>query len=67
MCLSSNLVEIKKSASLLFMTLGSSKLTDEPVVYLFLISYGRTKHDQLPMVIPRMMQVYPYTLPELAF
>jgi AP-2 complex subunit beta-1 len=26
------------------------------VVYLFLISYGRTKQDQLPMVIPRLLQ-----------
>jgi hypothetical protein len=30
---------------------------ESTVVYLFLISYGRTKQDQLPIVIPKLLQV----------
>lgn len=43
------------SASVLYGTL----LTIDAVVYLFLVSYGRSKPDQIHLVIPSFLQVRP--------
>ena len=55
-CLGTPLLEIKKSMPLINpVLLFSSDMTT--VVYLFLMSYGRSRPDQINMVIPNFLQV----------
>lgn len=54
-CLGTPLLEIKKSKWSLLKILS---FTDEQsVVYLFLVSYGRSRPDQIHLVIPNFLQV----------
>lgn len=55
-CLGTPLLEIKKSTALIHRVLFllSDVIT---VVYLFLMSYGRSRPDQINMVIPNFLQV----------
>lgn len=58
-CLGTPLLEIKKSA--LHNILTALRSNVRAVVYLFLVSYGRTKPDQIHLVIPSFLQVCPFT------
>ncbi len=55
-CLGTPLLEIKKSEKFAPCS-NPSVLIVRTVVYLFLVSYGRQKADQLHLVIPSFLQV----------
>jgi AP-2 complex subunit beta-1 len=58
-CLGIPLLEIKKSASRLYLE-SSETYHEAVVVYLFLVCYGRSKADQIHIVIPSFLQVCQY-------
>jgi len=56
-CLGTPLLEIKKSK---WFPLKISSTDEQSVVYLFLVSYGRSRPDQIHLVIPNFLQVSRY-------
>ena len=56
-CLGTPLLEIKKSTLLAFPVVTILTHLIHIVVYLFLISYGRSKPEQIHLVIPNFLQV----------
>jgi AP-2 complex subunit beta-1 len=56
-CLGTPLLEIKKSMPNLIRLSRPCHLSIFLVVYLFLVSYGRSKPDQIHIVIPNFLQV----------